>query len=426
MRFSLRRGVAAATAGLAAGALAVATGITPTDAATTTAVTPSRVIRVGEFSGSGYAVADDGTMYVGSGPIEVWAAGSNGVPTVTKTFTGMSVAGAPALRAGTGLAWADSSAASVTVMNPGQAGGAYVATRTITGATTQIDDPTGVAWASDGSLWVVDEVGSGGYEFLRFAPGANGNVAPVQQIGGSLTGFSITASNGLGTPFVAALPNHGLAVAPAGVRPTISVFTGSQSGNVAPARRIKVATPTPSYLTQGVSTDANGRIYIGAGDVYGGRYGFLDVFTSSGTKLLELSGARQDFRIPLFPAASPNGTLALINATIIALGGSQIVDAQIEVFKPLFAKAGAVRSLKVTRTTTTQTVTWLAPTNKGGTPPSYRVVVRKGTRTLLTRTVAGTRLAIARRVLPKGTLTVTVSAVNAGGAGPAVSRTFTN
>lgn len=428
MRTSLRRALAATTAGLVAGGLAITTSILPTEAAITTAVTPSRIIRWTELSGLP-TIAPDGTLYVGYGPITVWAPGSNGRPTVVKEFTGMSVSGQPTYLAGSGLAWADSSGARAVVMDPAQAGGAFVATRTITGAATKLESPTAAAWAPDGSLWVVDSKidGVDGYEFLRFAPGANGNAAPVQRIGGSNSGFVYTGSTtGFDTPFITALPGHGLAASPAGVRPSISIFTGSQSGNVKPARTIRVATPTPSFLAEGIAADSSGRIYIGAGDLHGDRYGFLQVYSSAGTKLLELSGVRQDLRIPLAPSVTPAGTLSVVNATIIELGSTQYTDAQVEVYKPLFAKASAVRSLKVTRTATTQTVSWLAPTNKGGTTPSYRVVVKKGTTTVLTRTVTATRLAVARRSLPKGTLKVTVSPVNAGGVGPAVSRLFTN
>lgn len=404
-------------------------GVSPAPAsAVSVVVPPARTIAV-TSSASTMAVTDTGAIFTGNSTLQEWAPDSVGAPDVVKSWTGMNIAGTPSYLASAGIAFADGTAKAVEVMDPSQASGAYVATRTISGAATMIDAPVDVAWASDGSLWVVDSqvAGSPGYEFLRFAPGANGNVAPVQRISGNKTGFVYAGSTGVyGQPFIAALPGHGLAVSAAGVRPSVSIFTGSQQGNVAPAHVATMVTPAPRYLSEGIAADAAGRIYLSAGDPDGATYGVLDVFSATGGTLLTMSGAAQGLAVALAPAVSPNGTLAVLDATIFDIGSTDNVSARVEVYHPLFARPSAVRSLKVTTSKTTQTVTWKAPSNPGGTPASYRVVVKKGTRTLVSRTLTGGRLVVLRRSLPKGSLKVTVAAVDVGGSGPAVTRSFHN
>jgi len=57
----------------------------------------------------------------------------------------------------------------------------------ITGSNTQISGPYGVAVDASGYLYVISTSGS---SILVFAPGATGNVAPVETISGSNTGLS--------------------------------------------------------------------------------------------------------------------------------------------------------------------------------------------------------------------------------------------
>lgn len=419
-----RRALSATAATLVAGGLALAATLAPAHAATIGGVHPVRSVAVGSNLPL-QAIANDGTLYSAlSGNIDVWAADSDGAPDIVKTFTGANVSGQPQLDEVRGLAYATGS--SVVVMDPHQAGGAVVATRTITGALTDLDSPAATAWAPNGSLWVEDPNSPDGPELLRFAPGADGNVAPVQRIAGTNARLLDNAVIGT-TGFIAGMPDNGVAVAMATVgNPTILIFGGSQHGNVAPAHKVAIPTPTPHWISEGLASDTAGRLYIGSGDVNGNTFGRLDIYSKTGQSIVTLGGVGQRFQIPLVPTVAKNGTLAMDDALIIDLGGSSTTAARVEVYKPLFAKPGAVRSLKVTTTASSQTVTWKAPSNLGGTPPSYKVVVKKGTKTLLSKKVSGTKLVIARSALAKGSLKVTVTAVNLGGSGPAVSRTFSN
>ncbi|HWU20831.1 MAG TPA: fibronectin type III domain-containing protein [Nocardioides sp.] len=371
------------------------------------------------------AIANDGTIYAANGSsIDVWAADSDGSPDIVKSFTGASVDGQPALDEIRGLAYA--SGTSVVVIDPHQAPGAVVPTRTITGAATDLDDATAVAWAPDGSLWVFDTTSSDGPELLRFVAGATGNAAPAQRIAGPKVRLASAAVVG-GQGLIAAMPDSGVAFAPAtATDPQVSIFRGTQSGNVAPAYHASVATVSPHWLSEGLASDAQGRLYLGSGDIQGNYFGRLDIFSSTGRPIVTIGGSAQRFQVPLLPTVAKNGTLALVDTTVLDLGGTTQTIGQVDVYRVLFAKPGAVRSLKVTTSRTSQTVSWLAPASPGGTPPSYTVVVKQGTRTVPSKKVATTKLAVARSGLPKGSLKVTVTAVNIGGAGPGTSRTFSN
>ncbi|MDO9458488.1 hypothetical protein [Nocardioides sp.] len=422
----VRRRTAAVAVLVLVGSGAAAVG--PPADASTIGVGPDRVI-AGGSSTPAMAIASDGTIYAAAGDITVWSPTSEGRPVVVKTFTGTGTSGTPpALSPTAGLAYVDGSSA-VQVLDPAQADGPAVPTRTITGALTGIDDPSAVTWTPEGSLWVADEVvdGEPGIELLRFAPGADGDVAPVQRIAGGRTRLETDAVLG-GIVAVAGLPGDGVAAAPSGVDPRVSVFTRTQSGNVAPARRIQVPTPTPHWLTQGVAADPQGRIYIGSGDLDGHAFGRLDVYgpTADGSDapLVTLGGTRQRFQIPLVPTVAANGRLALVDATVISLGSSTQVVGRVEVFRPLFTKPGAPSALVVTRGRTQVGFRWSAAANPAGTPLTYRVVVRKGARTVLSRTVPTTALSLRRSALPTGALRVTVTAVNIGGSGPGVTKAF--
>jgi glucose/arabinose dehydrogenase len=90
-------------------------------------------------------------------------------------------------------------------------------------------------------------------------------------------------------------------------------------------------------------------------------------------------------------------------------------------------KPGKVRALKVegAKAAKRRLVDWTAPRHNGGFPvTSYRVVVRKGTKLVLTKTVKASQLTLKRAKLPQGKLTVTVRATNKIGSGPGARTTF--
>ena len=134
-RSSFRAALRAGTVTMVAGGFAVASALTPADAVTTSAK-PVRQVPVTNLQSM--TISNNGSLYVvNSSSIDVWSPSSDGIPDVTKTITGANVSGFPSLKEGTGLAYA-SSGASVVVINPGQAAGAAVPIRTISGAATKI------------------------------------------------------------------------------------------------------------------------------------------------------------------------------------------------------------------------------------------------------------------------------------------------
>lgn len=379
-------------------------------------------------SGGGAVLADDGTLYVNNyGSILVWGPSSDGgAPDLQKTFTGVNTVGQISLHPSAGLAYADDAANTVNVIDPTQADGPAVPVRSIGGASTTLDDPQTAAWASDGSLWVVDVVPT--VELLRFAPGADGDVAPVTVIGGSKTGLA----EGVGlsqSPMLAALPNHGVVVTRVGFDPTAAVFTGSQSGDVRPARMIRMRRTQPNWLNQGVAADAKGRIYLGAGPLEND-YGRLDVFAPNAQgwaePLISLGGMEQNFQIPAVPALAPNGNLALMDLHVIALPPTLTTLATVQVYRSLFLKPGKVKALKTKAAGKNATISWKAGTNPSRTPLTYAVVIKKGKKVLVSKKSTSTRLAIKRSTLPKGKLTVSVQASNVGGKASAAKKTLKN
>ena len=119
------------------------------------------------------------------------------------------------------------------------------------------------------------------------------------------------------------------------------------------------------------------------------QFGRLDVFAAgarTGAKpALTLAGTTQRLSVPLLPAVSGNRRIALVDATILALGGGGA--ATLKVFDPLFTKPGRVSGLTVAKNKQKVTVRWRAAANPSRTPLSYRVVVTKGKRTVTSRTV---------------------------------------
>ena len=424
---SVRRAVPVAVLALAAAGLVPAVA-TPAEAAGPIGVTPSRTIPTTTFGG--LAIASDGTIYAAvDDRIDAWSPTSDGEVVVAKSFTDVAPSGPLALSPSAGLAYVDRDDAAVVVLDPGQAGGAAVPTRSISGPSTQLDDPGSLTWTPSGALWVVDVAPDGSIELLRFAPGASGDVAPVRRVSGPRTRLTPGVAFP-GGPSVAGLPSDGVAVSPPGLKPQYSVFTAGQSGNVAPQRIVKVSTPSPQWLAQGVAADPQGRVYLGSGDLGGDHFGRLDVFGPAADgyakPLVTLGDTQQRFQVPMFPTVAANGTLALVDASLLLIGGGGGgFDAEIQVFKPLLGKPGAPTSVSVTKSSSTATVAWKAASNPSGTPLTYRVVVAKGTKTLVSKTVSGRTLALKRSSLPSGTLKVTVSAVNVGGTSPGASKAFT-
>ena len=121
----------------------------------------------------------------------------------------------------------------------------------VEGGLTQLNSPQGMAVASTGKVFVTNQ-GSGGGYLTAYAPGANGDRAPVQTI--------FDGSSLLFVPSGIALHGSLLYVADQGDQ-TINEYGSSANGIVNPVRVVSgLSNPT------GVAVDAQGLIYVTDGN----------------------------------------------------------------------------------------------------------------------------------------------------------------
>ena len=127
--------------------------------------------------------------------LTVYAAGATGnvapIRTITGANTGLQGPLGLAVDAAGELICSNFGAETVTVYAAG-ANGDATPVRTISGSNTALGNPYGIALDAAGKLYVVDNLSQfGGVDELTvYAAGANGNVAPLQNITGSNTGMN--------------------------------------------------------------------------------------------------------------------------------------------------------------------------------------------------------------------------------------------
>ncbi|MBV8600151.1 MAG: hypothetical protein JO359_01165, partial [Candidatus Eremiobacteraeota bacterium] len=131
-------------------------------------------------------VADSALGYAGINPdVQVFAAGSAGNVASMRTISGSNTNLAQPegiVVDGAGFLYvANDTSDSITVYGPG-ASGNVAPVRTIAGTLTQLDVPQGLAVDAAGYLYVGNSDVNKNAPILVFAPGANGNVPPVQTI----------------------------------------------------------------------------------------------------------------------------------------------------------------------------------------------------------------------------------------------------
>lgn len=347
----------------------------------------------------------------------------------------------------------------ITVHSPTASGNA-VPTRTIAGPLTGLSFPVGVDVDSAGFVYVA----SYGNNSIRvFAPGATGNVAPVRVISGPASelvsptdlelapdGSIVTAQLGTdavtvhrGTAGGAAAPvrtiqgsntqlldPYSLAISSSGElyvgsfsgAGTVNVFAPGVTGNSPPIRRLVGATSDFTSVT-GLSLDSDDNLYLASSQA---PHRALLVFGKG-------ADAGDEAKVRLEGPASkltfPGEVLVLPNHRVLVTNPFIPPEAVFE-YAPLVAKLvapGKVRALKVKRAATAKKrpVTWRLPAQAGNPEiTGYRVIVKKGNRTVLTRTVTKRKIVLKRGALPKGKLRVIVRARNAKGFGPQAQKKF--
>jgi hypothetical protein len=122
---------------------------------------------------------------------------------------------------------------------------------TIAGSNTGLNHPHGIAFDGSGRLYVANLSGPG---ITIYAAGASGNATPAATITGSNTGLNFPSD-------VAFDASGQIYVAEAGSPPAIRVFAPGASGNVAPIRTI-TGSNTGIVDPRGLMVDGSGNLYV--------------------------------------------------------------------------------------------------------------------------------------------------------------------
>lgn len=327
------------------------------------------------------------------------------------------------------------------VVHAKDASGPSAPVRRISGAATGLASPRDVALDGNGFLYVSELSGT----VRVFAPGATGNVAPVKTFGtGPGTAYGIDVAGGeiyvrkansylvyapsaTGSPAPAERTVTGIgsgqSITVSGPRvwvpsgTTLRAYTRSADGGATPLQSI--ANAFPATETNGIDTDAAGRVYATS--------------LSPATIRVYAPGA-DGADAPLKVVGGPATGLGWATGLAVLDGGrfavTDYLNASYSVFGNLFVRApGKPRAVKVggTPAAKVRKIGWKAPASNGGARiTGYRIVVRKGNATLVKRVVGPTRrsLLVKRSALRRGVNTVFVQAKNSKGYGPAAKRSF--
>lgn len=343
---------------------------------------------------------------------------------------------------------------SITV-HSGAASGDVAPLRRIAGNLTGLRRPTGVDVDEAGRIYVADGTND---SISVFNAGAHGNVAPIRVLRGATTGLDGPAGIDVERNRIAVANRDDHAVL---------VFDREATGDTAPERRVagsatgisqpyRVVLAATGELTVGtwtgqVHTFASGAggnatpirsLDGGAGPVTGlavttdqhlyvtAQFSDTPVVvygpgaTGSSRPVARLEGELHDIDLPRGMTVRPDGQVVVTDEA----------DDAIYTYRDLLAtppkrvrKPGKVRALKVAGgpRKARRAVTWRKPAVNGGAQvKKYRVIVKKGKRTVLKRVVKKRKVVLRRGKLPQGRLVVRVQARNKEGFGKARTKRF--
>ena len=178
--------------------------------------------------------------------------------TISGGSTGLSSPNGVAVDSGDKIYVADDGAPgapSVLVYSAGS-NGDVAPINTISGSNTSLSYPQGIAVDSGGKIYVADY---GADKVLVFSAGSNGNVAAIDSIGGSNTGLSSPTGLGLDSSSKIYVADDGAS----GYGPgSVFAYSSGSSGNVAPLDTISTTVTTGLSYAQGIAVDSGGQIYV--------------------------------------------------------------------------------------------------------------------------------------------------------------------
>lgn len=347
---------------------------------------------------------------------------------------------------------------SITV-HAGGASGDVAPLRRIAGNLTGLRRPTGVDIDSAGRIYVADGAND---SVSVFAAGSHGNVAPARVLRGARTGldgpagldvernrlavanrddhavlvFDLEASGdtaperrvagsatGLSQPYrVVLAPTGELTVGTwAG---QVHTYASGAGGNATPIRSLTNPGGTGGPVT-GLAIGPRQHLYVSAQFsttpvvVYG------PGATGSSKPVAQLEGELHDIDLPRGMTVHSDGQVVVTDEADDAI--YTFADLLAAPPKPRVRKPGKVRALKVRGgpRKARRAVTWRKPAVNGGAKVTrYRVVVKKGKRTVAKRVVTKRKVVLRRGQLPKGRLVVRVQARNKAGFGKTTTKRF--
>jgi sugar lactone lactonase YvrE len=372
-------------------------------------------------------------LFVSSGnSVTEYAQGATGdaapLATISGSSTGIDGPFGIAVDASGDLFVADYASNSVTEYAPGATGNIAPAA-TISGSSTGIDGPLGLALDASGDLFVANFLGN---SVTEYAPGANGNIAPVATISGastgidgSPTGIAVDASGNL---FVASQGNN-----------SVTEYAPGANGDVAPVTDI-TGCCTMLHDPIGMAVDASGDTFV-VNPVPAYVTEYAQGATGDASPIATLSGASTGLDDPGGMAVDALGNLFVANdgnnsvteyapesngnvAPVATLSGPDtgLNDPVWVAVAPTFVP-GAPTGVTATPGNTQISVSWSAPGSDGGQAITGYTVSAQAGGTTITQTLnnpSATSAVISG--LTNGTAyDITVAAINAVGAGPAAA-----
>lgn len=279
---------------------------------------------------------------------------------------------------------------------------------TIMGNYTVMHDPSEALVTKSGEIVVTDLSQD---KVFIYPANTGGNIRPARYI-----------QDGIATPFGAALDGAGQIYVANNGDNSITIYPANASSSTGPTRTIK-GPNTQLNEPRKIAVDTSNNIYVtnaGSDSVVV----FAAGANGNVAPVKRIVGASTQLNNPAGIALDAERRVYVVNMINSGVGDNLVQFPTLMPFKvPAVARAMKVSGSSKSKT---RTVSWSAPANNGGTPVTrYKVVVKKGSKTLYSKFVTGRSFKMSRSKLKSGTNTAYVYAYNRIGSAPAAKKSFT-